>query len=284
VRIQKFCGRSNERVRPSGSADPHYVMLKHIPDNALTRRSCRRLASRRTVGKCMYALLSLLLVNEPTFGAPPEMTLQKILELMSRNETASELQLQHYTSTRSYHLYNRRFRKTAEMTVKVTFRYPGNKEFEVVSESGPSVVRQRVLRRMLESEAEAARDEARRLNQITPTNYDFRLVGLDSDGGRPAYVLEAVPKTKSQYLMRGEVWVDTEDFAVSKVVGRPAKSPSFWIPESRFVYRYAKFGCFWLPVSMESEADVRVFGHTAVQIRYTDYQINLDQRGSTVGK
>jgi outer membrane lipoprotein-sorting protein len=248
--------------------------------------------SRPTVGKCLYAVLLFLLVNEPTMGlsaqptsgAQPEVTLQEILKRMSRNETARELELKHYTSTRSYHLYNRRFRKTAEMTVKLTFRYPGNKQFEVVSESGPSMVRQRVLRRMVESEAEAACDEVRRLNQITPTNYDFRLVRLDRDEGRPAYVLEAVPKTKSQYLMRGEVWVDTEDFAISRVAGRPAKNPSFWIPESRFVYRYAKFGSFWLPVSMDSEADVRVFGHTEVQIRYTDYQINLDHGDSSVAK
>jgi hypothetical protein len=80
--------------------------------------------------------------------------------------------------------------------------------------------------------------------------------------------------------MHGEVWVDAEDFAVMKVSGRPAKSPSIWIKDSQFVYRYGKFGPFWLPVTTDSEADARVFGHTEVKIRYKDYQINPAAGGS----
>jgi hypothetical protein len=168
------------------------------------------------------------------------------------------------------------------MTIRLTYHYPGRKYFEVLSESGSGPVRDRVLRRMVESEVEASRDELRRFNQLTPENYEFRLLRLDRDEGRPAYVLEAVPKSKSKYLMRGEVWVDAEDFAISRIVGKPAKSPSFWIRDSRFEYRYAKFGAFWLPVSTDSEAEAFVFGHTEVKIRYQDYHINSD-RGAASG-
>ena len=163
------------------------------------------------------------------------------------------------------------------MTVNLTFQNPGSKEFEIVSESGPSVVRQKVLRRMVDSEAAASRDDSLRLNQFTPANYDFQLLRLEPIEGRMAYVLEVFPKTKSPYLMRGEVWVDTEDFAISRLVGRPAQSPSFWIPDSRFTCSYSKLGSFWLLASMDSEADVRVFGHTEMQIRYRNYRINLEQ-------
>jgi hypothetical protein len=170
------------------------------------------------------------------------------------------------------------------MTVKVTYHHPGRKQFEVVSESGPGVVRQKVLRRMIESEADASRDELRRSSQLTPANYNFKLLRLDQEGGRPAYVLEVIPKTKSQYLIRGEVWVDAEDFAVAKVTGQPAKNPSFLIRDSKLVYRYAKFGLFWLPVSMDSEADALMFGRTEVEIRYMDYHINLEQEESSIAK
>lgn len=215
--------------------------------------------------------------------ADEEISLPQIIERMSTNEAVQALELKHYTSTRTYHFENRRFTKTAEMTVRLTYQYPGRKNFEVLSESGPGLVRNRVLRRMVDSEMEASRDELRRFNQITPENYEFRLLRLDRDEGRPVFVLDAIPKTKSKYLLKGEVWVDAEDFGVSRVVGRPAKNPSFWIRDSRFVYRYTRFGAFWLPVSTDSEAEALVFGHTEVKIRYEDYEITLDQgAGSSV--
>ena len=154
----------------------------------------------------------------------------------------------------------------------------------MLSESGPGPLRIRVLRRMVESEVEASRDEMRRLNELTPANYTFRLLRLDHDEGRPVFVLDAIPKIKSNYLIKGEVWVDAEDFGVSRVVGRPAKNPSFWIRDAWLVYRYAKFGSFWLPVSMDSEADALLFGHTEVKIRYRDYLINSEPAGGFVHK
>ena len=209
--------------------------------------------------------------------AQEEIPFAEIIERMSHSEAVQAQELKHYTSIRTYNFVNRRFKKTAEMTVRLTYRYPGRKDFEVLSESGPRPVRDRVLRRMVESETEASRDELRRFNQLTPENYDFRLLRLDRDEGRPVFVLDAIPKIKSKYLIKGEVWVDAEDFGVSRVVGRPARNPSFWIRHSRFVYRYAKFGAFWLPVSTDSEADAVVFGRTEVKIRYQDYHINSDQ-------
>jgi hypothetical protein len=203
---------------------------------------------------------------------------------MSRNEAAQALELKHYTSTRTYHLDNRRFKTTAEMTIRLTYRYPGRKDFEVLSESGPGPLRDRVLRRMVESEVEATSHELRRLNQLSPANYEFRLLRLDRDEGRPVFVLDAIPRTKSNYLIKGEVRVDAEDFGVSRVVGRPAKNPSFWIRGPRLEYRYTKFGSFWLPVSTDSEAEALLFGHTEVKIRYRDYQINSEQTGGFVAK
>ena len=229
------------------------------------------------------AQLPLLLLNAAAgrLFADDQISLQQIIEGMSRNQIAQAKELKNYTSTRTYKLHNVRFSKTAELTVKLTYAYPGRKDFEVLSESGPRPVCDKVLRRMVESEVEASGDETRQLNRITPENYDFRLLRVDHESGRIAYVLEAIPKTRSKYLMKGEIWVDAEDFAVSRVSAQPAKNPSFWIRKSRFEYRYAKLGSFWLPVSTDSEADAVVFGHTEVKIRYGDYRINLEQAEGT---
>jgi hypothetical protein len=132
---------------------------------------------------------------------------------------------------------------------------------------------------MIESEVEASTEEQRRLSQLTTENYDFEFSRLDRNQGRPVYVLSALPKGKSKYLMRGEVWVDTVDLAISRIAGQPAKSPSFWIRDSRFVYQYEKVQSFWLPASMQSDADARMFGHTEVNIEYGDYRINSEAAG-----
>ena len=111
---------------------------------------------------------------------------------MARNQTAQAQGLKNYTSTRTYSLHNGRFHKTAELTVKLTYSYPGRKHFEVLSESGPRPVCDKVLRRMVESEAEVSGDELRQFNRITPENYDFRLVREDRENGRTAYVIETI--------------------------------------------------------------------------------------------
>jgi hypothetical protein len=212
----------------------------------------------------------------PSVPPAPEIPLPQILERLSGNERSRTRDLKHYTSTRTYRLNNQRFGKTAEMTVLLAYRAPGSKAFTVLSESGPRALCHLVLRRMIESEAEASTDEQRRLSQLTIDNYDFQFVRLDRNQGRPVYVLAALPRSKSKYLMRGEVWVDTADLAISRIAGQAAKSPSFWIRDSRFVYQFEKVQSFWLPVSMQSDADARVFGHTEVKVEYGDYRINSD--------
>ena len=214
-------------------------------------------------------------------STPP---LTDILDRMSRSEESRAQALRFYTSTRTYHLHNQRFRKTAEMTVRFNYRHPGRKDFVVMSQSGSAIVNQRVLRRMMETEVEASQEALRRLHRITADNYDFRFLRRDSTDGRPVYVLDAAPKGKSKYLLRGEVWVDTADFAVAKVVGRPGANPSIWVRDSRFVYRFGKFGPFWLPLSTDSEADALIFGHTEVKIQYGGYEISPSPGDGTDGK
>lgn len=182
--------------------------------------------------------------------------------------------LQNYTATRRYVLDNKRFKKHAEMVVRMTYTAPGRKHFEVLSESGSSWIRNHVLRKMLEAELESSDDAQRNQTRITPQNYEFRSVGFESQQGRTFHVLEVKPRTPNKYLFQGRVWLDTEDAAVARIEGSPAQPPSFWTREIRFVHRYDKHGQFWLPTSNHSETQVRVFGTTTVHIDYFDYQIN----------
>lgn len=202
------------------------------------------------------------------------LTLQQVLQQMEERDRVRSAALAGYTCLRRYVLDNRRFHARAELSARMTYDWPGRKKFEVLAEKGPSVIRQRVLRRMLQAEEEASRDEVREHTRITPLNYEFQLLAVQVQEGRSLYVLSLNPKTRNKFLMRGRIWVDSGDFAIVRVEATPAKNPSTWIRNTHVVQQYAKFGMVWLPVSSRSEADSFVFGRTDVTIESSGYEIN----------
>jgi hypothetical protein len=214
-------------------------------------------------------LLPLVLTCDPA----QSLTLQQVLKRMEEQDQLRSGSLARYTCFRRYLLENQRFHTTAEISVRMTYSYPGRKEFEVISERGPSIIRQRVLRRMIEAEAEANGDDVREHTRITPLNYDFQLVGVDILQGRRSYVLEVTPKASNKFSIRGRIWVDSEDFAIVRVKAAPAKSPSVWIRNTQVVQQYERLGPVWLPLFNHSETDSLAFGRTDVTIDSWDYEI-----------
>src|SRR5438045_8291005 len=103
-----------------------------------------------------YFLAQCLFLSSTVVAAPLNLTLEQVLTRMAEMDKVRAAALQHYTSVRRYCLDNKRFRTSAEMTVKMTFRQPGHKEFKVISEGGSATIRKRVLWKMIESELEAA--------------------------------------------------------------------------------------------------------------------------------
>jgi hypothetical protein len=182
-----------------------------------------------------------------------------------------------HSSMRVYQLENKRFGTRAMMKVRMTYR-DGRKQFEVLEQSGPGPVRNKVFKRMIESETEANTGTEREATRISPSNYTFRLLESDVLDGRKCFVLVAEPKTKNKFLFRGKLWVDAQDWAVAKIEASPAQKPSMWVRKTSFVHRYGKFGDQWLAVSNDSVSDVTVFGRTEIRIEYADYQ--FPQTGS----
>ena len=109
------------------------------------------------------------------------------------------------------------------MTVRITCDNAGVKTFEVVDESGNGFVRNRILRKMINAEQEASQKGEKQQTRIIPANYDFSLIGTESLDGRGNYVLEIRPKTKNKFLIRGQIWVDAEDFAIARIEGQPGQ-------------------------------------------------------------
>jgi len=199
-------------------------------------------------------------------------TADEVVATMLAHDTQREAASGGYTGEREYVLDNHLFKKRAQLLVRVTCDRGGTKHFEVMSEDGWKSANKRVLRQMLVTESDSSRPDTRARSRVTSDNYTFRMIETTRLEGRTAYVIEAIPKRQDKSLFRGRIWVDTEDYALARVEGEPAKNPSFWTRKVQFVQQYHKAGAYWFPMETTSVTDARVFGTTDVSIRYFDYK------------
>ncbi len=183
--------------------------------------------------------------------------------------------LEAYQGTRVYRLEYRGFpgSRSAEMIVDVKYRTPGTKEFSIRSEKGSQLIIERVFKRMLQSEKEAVSEENQSHVALNQDNYNFTLTGHENTPAGSFYILSVEPRTNNKLLYRGRIWVDAEDFAVTRIEGAPAKNPSFWTKETKIVQVYTKVGDFWLPASNRSTSAIRLGGQANFTIDYQNYQI-----------
>jgi len=247
---------------------------------------------------------------------PPSITtaplsVDQVVDNLVRKDVERAQALRHYESTRVYRLSYRGFPgdREAEMTVEATFDSPSSKSFKVISQTGSKLVIERVFKRLLESEKEAAEPELHARTLLNRDNYDIALVGFESAAGNSSgissananssgvdssgvnssavnslnqggqYVLAVYPKTKSKYLYRGKVWVDGTDFAVTRIEAEPAQNPSFWTKKSEIRHEYVKVQNFWLPRRNQSISYIRLGGRATLTIEYNNYRVS-DARAS----
>jgi len=257
----------------------------------------------RTVQNSIRLFFLLAAAWVSPFGAgadssllPPSITtaplsVDQVVNNLVRKDAERAQALRHYESTRVYHLSYRGFpgNRDAEMTVDAAYDSPSTKRFRVVSQTGSKLVIDRVFKRLLESEKEAAETEMRARTLLNRNNYDFALIGYESSGVNSSginssnhgsqYVLEVYPKARSKYVYRGKVWVDGTDFAVTRIDAEPAQNPSFWTKKNEVHHEYMKVQNFWLPRRNESVSYIRLGGRATLTIEYKNYRVT-DSRAS----
>ena len=207
---------------------------------------------------------------------------QVVAQLVEQNQRRAA-QLKHYESCRLYSVDYVGFpsAKSAQMVVEMAYDAPAHKQFKVVKEQGSKLLLDHVLRELIQNEKEALDKQNFGRSDLTPSNYDFQLVGTDSIGGKAQYILEVRPRFKSKFLYTGKIWVDASDFAVSRVSAQPAKNISFWISHTEIDHEYKKVGEFWLPAKNTSTTHVRFGGTAKLKIDYRDYRIGESQAGAS---
>ena len=223
----------------------------------------------------LLTVLATFSFADSDLRSPPLLSTDVIVQrLMAANAQRSQA-LRAYSGKRVYHLdYHGIFGShDAGMQVEATYSAPDRKEFKILSESGSKLLINHVLLKLLSSEQEAQQEKYRKELEISPTNYDFTLVGTEHTPSGDFYVLAVRPKGPSKYLYRGKMWVDAKDFAVARMQGEPARNPSLWVSHTEVEYRWGKVGEFWLPVYNQSETQVRMGGKAVLTIDYSDYQV-----------
>ena len=228
-------------------------------------------------------MLTNLLLLAAVQGDVPSLTGPAIVDRMVHADDDRRTSLGGYGGMRRYRFENKRFNKQAEVTVRVTCASTGAKTFEIVGESGSGFVRRKVIQRMIDAERDASQRAENEQTRIIPKNYDFTFINTDVRDGRTSYVFDVTPKTNNRFLIRGRIWIDAEDFAITRVEGIPSKNPSFWISRVEVVQRYGRVGRFWLPLMNRSHVEVKVFGATDVEIEYFDYAAQERQASAAGG-
>jgi hypothetical protein len=202
-------------------------------------------------------------------------SLPEIVSRMAAMNQARAAALHRYHGTRTYQVSYKGFPKdlVAKVVVKLEYSAPDNKQFTIVSGEGSKLLANRVVRKALESEQEAAKPDFRRRSELSEANYEFQFVGNDSEAGRPCYLLAVKARREDKYLYNGRVCVDAADYAVARIEATPAKNPSFWINKASIDSHSRKQGDFWFPSTTRSASHVRMGGDAELKIDYDDYQI-----------
>ena len=214
-------------------------------------------------------------VPSPAPVAAP-LSIDQVVDNLVRRDQERARALRSAEATRIYRLSYRGFPvdRDAEMTVRALYTSPSTKSFEIISQSGSRLLLDHVLKRLLETEKEAAQPKIRDRYQLNRANYEFSLAGYEPSSQGAQYILEVAPKSKSSYVYRGKIWVDANDFAVTRIDAEPAQNPSFWTKKSEIRHEYTRVEGFWLPARNESTSYVRLGGRITLTIEYKNYRIN----------
>lgn len=200
---------------------------------------------------------------------------QDVVHAIDAAELSRETNLSWYRVTEYYTIRNSHFSRPAEATVETTYKRGQGKTYKVLSRSGPLLLQNRVLDRLLQEEGDMSRG-----NQavLTSANYTMRLIARESVGGILCDIMDLNPKRRSPYLVKGRLWVNATDMTVVRVEGKPPVSASFFSGRPQIMREYKRIGGFALAERSHAVSTSFLFGQSAVDIEYRDYHVITSAR------
>jgi len=252
-------------------------MIRSLSSRLLQAHKVRRFAFPVT----LFLLISLfsstqaLAATDEGHASASPMTLAQVVDnLIARNEARARA-LKSYEGGRIYTVHYEGFPKDLEARIVVSMRYdaPNSKEFTLISQSGPKLLVDKVLKRLLETERDAQQKNTREAVNLDRKNYKFSDLKYEPEADGCSYVLSVEPKKSNKYLYRGKIRVNDRDYAVCEIQAEPAENPSFWIKSTNIHETYEKVGDFWLPKENKSVSKMRLGGSATLTIQYKNYKV-----------
>lgn len=209
-------------------------------------------------------------LSAQTHGSPIP-PLDVILERMGQARLANHARFLPYKVTRDYTFFGKNGQDIrSQVTADLTFVPPDQKEFTIREASGIRMGT-KIVRRVLASEAEIAKDDSA---EISARNYTFRLLGEETVDAQQSYVLELHPRRADAHLMVGKVWVDSHTYLLRRAEGEPAQRSSWWVRSLHFALLFGNVEGMWLATSFDATADLRFIGQFRMVSHDTGYSID----------
>lgn len=221
---------------------------------------------------CLTASIAAAQAPAPRTASSPDIQtpdLQTIVSRMMQAQDQNRTSSRAITVKRDYQLLDKTYEQKARVVANVTYLPPDHKQYEVESSHGG--MGEKILRDVLDHETEKkdARETARK--EFSPDNYAFSLAGSELLDGRRCFVLQMNPRHEDKDLLRGQVWVDAENFNIRKLEGNPSKSPSWWIRDLHILMSFSEVDGMWLRTFTQAVANVRFKGRFEMVARDLEY-------------
>jgi hypothetical protein len=143
--------------------------------------------------------------------------------------------------------------------------------YEIVSESGSDLARNKVLKTVLRREQELIAAGHSERATLSPDNYEFTDADNTGDGLRHILLK---PKRKDVLLLDGRMVLTEDATELVRVEGRLSKNPSFWTSSVNVVRHYGRLDGVRVPISTESIAKIRFAGISRLEVEYDYESIN----------
>lgn len=248
--------------------------------------SFRTYFSGITLAGCLLLPSCHGLARTPAATSPTvPLTLDQVVDrLIAENILRSDM-LQGYQSRRTYTVDYKGFfgNLHAAMVVDLQYTAPDTKKFTIVSESGPHLLVDHILEKLVKVETESQVWKNRKALLPNRQNYKFSNMVYQPASDGCSYILSVDPVVPNKLLYRGRIWVNDRDFAICRIEGYPSRTPSFWITSGSLVHTYSKVGQFWFSKEDKSVSTMRLGGTATLTIEYGDYKIRSGPpQGDTV--
>lgn len=151
------------------------------------------------------------------------------------------------------------------LDVQTDFTVASGLQYEITAEGGSGYIRRRILRSLLDEEQRLiAQGEAPSV-ALSAGNYEFRPESINDEG---LAVVRLRPLRKHRSLIEGRMFLTTASGDLVRIEGRLARNPSFWLTRVNIVRSYRRIEDVVMPVSLETNARLRLLGSSSLRMTY----------------